>query len=72
MHNFTRDFSRAKKVSLAGKSSRAESREQVLERTRQERERRKQHKLETHSATVIQVLRESYHTQIKIYEIQIF
>jgi hypothetical protein len=55
MHSFTGDFSRAKKISLAGSSSKAESREQVLERTRQERERRKQQKLETQSAIVIQV-----------------
>lgn len=55
MHSFTGDFSRAKKISLAGKSQQAESRQQVLERTRQERDRRKQQKLETQSATVIQV-----------------
>ncbi|KAH7623971.1 hypothetical protein Ndes2526B_g01225 [Nannochloris sp. 'desiccata'] len=60
MQSFTGDFSRAKKISLAGKSSSAESREQVLERTRLERERRKQQKLETQSATVIQAAWRSY------------
>jgi hypothetical protein len=60
MHSFTGDFSRAKKISLAGKSQKAESREQVLERTRQERERRKQQKLEIQSAVVIQAAWRSY------------
>lgn len=57
MHSFTGEFSRAKKVSLAGRSAKAESREQVLERTRQERERRRQLKVETQAAVLIQVRR---------------
>lgn len=53
--NFTGDYVRAKKISLAGKSQQAESRAQVLERTHLERERRKQQKLENNAATTIQV-----------------
>ena len=45
---------RTAKVDLRGRS-RVESREQVLERTRAEREQRRRLKLETRSATCIQV-----------------
>ena len=45
----------SRKVEIRGRSRPEESREEVLERTRQERERRKQHKVETRSATLIQV-----------------
>lgn len=46
---------RTAKVDLRGRSKVAESREQVLERTRIEREQRRQHRLEMQSATCIQV-----------------
>lgn len=41
-------------MSLAGRSRTEETRAQVLERTRRERERRRQEKLEHKSATTIQ------------------
>jgi hypothetical protein len=43
-----------RKVDLRGKSRGEETREQILERTRLEREKRKRAKLEASSATVIQ------------------
>lgn len=55
--NFDGQAVRTKRVALGGKSRSEESREQVLERTRLERERRKQQKLENRSATAIQVRR---------------
>lgn len=54
MRSFGGEFARSQKVSLAGKSRHVESREEVLERTRLERENRKQQKIETKSATTIQ------------------
>ena len=44
-----------KKISLGGKSARAENRDDLLEKARIERERRKREKLEDSSATLIQV-----------------
>ena len=44
-----------KKISLGGKSQRAESRDDLLEKTRLERERRRRDKLEDVSARQIQV-----------------
>jgi len=55
MRTFGGEFSRKQKVSLQGKSKGVESREEVLERTRAERERRKQRKYENEMAVVIQV-----------------
>ena len=43
-----------RKVDLRGKSRGEETREQILERTRAERERRQKSKLETKSALLIQ------------------
>ena len=55
--SFGGEWTRQKKVSLAGRSRTEESsREEVLERTRQEREQRRQHKLETRSATTVQAV----------------
>lgn len=51
---FTGEAGPKRKVDLRGKSKVEETREQVLERTRIERERRKRFKLETKSAVVIQ------------------
>ena len=55
--NFDGSASRTKRVALGGRSRAEESREQVLERTRLERERRRQQKLEAKSATTIQARR---------------
>ena len=44
-----------KKVSLGGKSQRTESRDDLIEKTRLERERRRREKLEDASARLIQV-----------------
>ncbi|GAB4817517.1 hypothetical protein N2152v2_004563, partial [Parachlorella kessleri] len=52
---------RSKRVALGGRSRAEESREQVLERTRQDRERRKQQKLESRSATAIQAAWRAWH-----------
>lgn len=52
---FTGKVGNKKRVDLRGSSKGSESREQVLERSRRDRERRKQVKLENTSATVIQV-----------------
>lgn len=53
---FSGEFQRTKKVALGGKSrTQEETREQVLERTRQEREQRRRAKLQKDSATRIQV-----------------
>lgn len=56
LRSFTGDATRSKKVSLGGRSRAAETREEVLERTRLEREKRAKLKLDNKSATVIQVL----------------
>lgn len=53
--SFGGEFKKAAKVSLAGRSRTEETRAEVLERTRRERERRRQDKLEQRSATCIQV-----------------
>ena len=45
----------AKKVSMGGKSQRAESRDDLIEKTRLERERRRRDRLEETSARLIQV-----------------
>lgn len=45
-----------KKVSLGGKSAKEQSRADVLEQSRVERERRKRQKLEEHSCKTIQVI----------------
>lgn len=55
MSFFTGQYSGRKKVDLRGRSRAEETREQMLERTRQERERRRQAKLEQKCATLIQV-----------------
>lgn len=52
---FTGSVGTKRRVNLGGSSRGSESREQVLERTRRDRERRKQLKLETSGATTIQV-----------------
>ena len=44
-----------KKISMGGKSQRAESREDLIEKTRLERERRRRDRLEDASARLIQV-----------------
>jgi hypothetical protein len=49
--------SRQKKVALGGRSKVEETRDQVVERTKLEREQRRQQKLEQRSATAIQVRR---------------
>ena len=54
MRTFGGEFARRQKVSLAGKSRQAETREDVLHRTRLERERRHRLKEETRAATRIQ------------------
>ena len=56
---FTGSFGNKRRVDLRGNSKGSESREQVLERSRRDRERRKQVKLENTSATAIQVHPES-------------
>ena len=53
--SFGGESTRVKKVSLAGRSRAEETAQQVLERTRLQRERRRQDKLEQKSATAIQV-----------------
>lgn len=54
MRSFGGESLRSQKVSLSGKSKQVESREEVLQRTRLEREKRKQNKLEHASAILIQ------------------
>lgn len=54
MYNFKGEFVSRKKVDLRGSSRGEENREQVLQRTRREREKRKRQKLEQESATIIQ------------------
>lgn len=54
-------LSSRQKVSLRGKSKVEESREQILERTRLEREKRRRAKLETTNATIIQVHKPAIH-----------
>lgn len=61
---FTGNVGAKRRVDLRGNSRGSESREQVLERSRQDRERRKQVKLENTSATVIQVRPESASTNV--------
>lgn len=56
---FTGSVGNKKRVDLRGNSKGSESREQVLERSRRDRERRKQVKLENASAVAIQVRPES-------------
>ena len=56
---FTGSVGNKRRVDLRGNSKGSESREQVLERSRRDRERRKQVKLENTSATAIQVRPES-------------
>jgi len=51
---FSGQFTSRRKVALGGRSRQEESREEVLQRTRADRERRKQQKLEQKSATYIQ------------------
>ena len=53
---FTGSIGNKRRVDLRGSSKGSESREQILERSRRDRERRKQVKLENTSAVVIQVL----------------
>ena len=62
MRTFGGEFTRKQKVSLSGKkaSGIGESREEILERTRLERERRKRKKLENETATLIQSAWRSY------------
>ena len=55
MRTFGGEFSRKQKVSLVGKSRTVERREEILEKTRLEREARKQRRLENEMATRIQV-----------------
>lgn len=57
MSFFTGQHSGRKKVALGGRSRAEETREQMLERTHLDRERRRQAKLEQKSATAIQVPR---------------
>ena len=57
MSFFTGQHTGRKKVALGGRSRAEESREQMLERTHLDRERRRQAKLEQKSATTIQVPR---------------
>lgn len=52
---FTGSVGNKRRVNLGGSSKGAESREQVLERSKLERDRRKRNKLENASATTIQV-----------------
>lgn len=52
---FTGNVGNKRRVNLGGSSKGAESREQILERSRVDRERRKQNKLEHVKATLIQV-----------------
>ena len=54
---FTGSVGSKRRVDLRGNSKGSETREQILERSRKDRERRKQVKLENSSATAIQVLR---------------
>ncbi len=51
---FTGQTGPARRVDLRGRSRQEESREQVLERTRAERERRQRDKLEARSALLLQ------------------
>ena len=62
MRTFGGEFTRKQKVSLSGKkaSGIGESREEILEKTRLERERRKRKKLENETATLIQSVWRSY------------
>lgn len=53
---FTGSVGNKRRVDLRGNSKGSETREQILERSRKDRERRKQLKLENSSATTIQVL----------------
>ena len=53
---FTGSTGSKRRVNLGGNSKGSETREQILERSRRDRERRKQLKLENSSATSIQVL----------------
>ncbi len=55
MRTFGGEFSMKQKVSLVGKSRTVESREEILEKTRLERESRKQRRLENEMAIRIQV-----------------
>ncbi|KAI3426511.1 hypothetical protein D9Q98_008876 [Chlorella vulgaris] len=52
--SWTGDFKKEQRVSLVGRSRAEETRAQVLERTRKEREQRRQEKLQLRSATTIQ------------------
>lgn len=52
---FTGSVGNKRRVNLGGSSKGAESREQILERSRVERDRRKRNKLENSASTVIQV-----------------
>lgn len=52
---FTVGFQRQPQVSLAGRSKREETRQEILERTRREREERKALRQRVNAATVIQV-----------------
>ncbi len=52
---FTGSVGSKRRVDLRGNSKGSETREQILERSRRDRERRKQLKLENSSAIVIQV-----------------
>lgn len=52
---FTGSIGNKRRINLGGSSKGAETREQILERSKLERDRRKRNKLEASSATVIQV-----------------
>lgn len=60
MRTFGGEFSRKQRVSLAGTSKSVESREEILERSRLEREKRRRRKIENEKATVIQSAWRSY------------
>ena len=60
MRTFGGEFSRKQKVSLAGTSRSVESREEILERSRVEREKRRKRKVENEKAVVIQSAWRSY------------
>ena len=71
MSGFSRSFGgewqRSKKVSLAGRSRTTDAtREEVLERTRLEREARRQHRLETRSAIALQASWRSWRARRKL------
>lgn len=66
MRSFGGEHRKEAKVSLAGRSRGEETRAEVLERTRRERERRRQDKLEQRSATVVQVGESSVASGVRV------